>query len=197
MCAGIIYWRCGWIVREKYLDRVFTKIEESLSAASDDRKWRECSCGSGDHGENYKKFLQDGVDVITLGIIHGIIEIFLNLLVMQKKNDSSGNFPEGTPGTGMVFVKVNAIELAVNQYASTLFMVDIDDPFRKMDELVAIARKRTPFIFVDFHGETTSEKQAMGWYLDGRVSAVVGTHHPTYKPMMPEFCHKERLICQM
>ena len=75
-------------------------------------------------------------------------------------------------------------------------MVDIDDPFRKMDELVTIARKRTPFIFVDFHGETTSEKQAMGWYLDGRVSAVVGTH-TTYKPMMPEFCHKERLICQM
>ena len=51
--------------------------------------------------------------------------------------------------------------------------------FRKMDELVTIARKRTPFIFVDFHGETTSEKQAMGWYLDGRVSAVVGTHPRT------------------
>ena len=55
-------------------------------------------------------------------------------------------------------------------------MVDIDDPFKKADELVEEARKRTSLIFVDFHGETTSEKQAMGWYLDGRVSAVVGTH---------------------
>ena len=95
---------------------------------------------------------------------------------MQKKMIRPANFPEGTPGTGMVFVKVNAIELAVINMQARSFMVDIDDPFRKMDELVTIARKRTPFIFVDFHGETTSEKQAMGWYLDGRVSAVVGTH---------------------
>ena len=55
-------------------------------------------------------------------------------------------------------------------------MTAIDDPFAKADELIEEARKKTPFIFVDFHGETTSEKQAMGWHVDGRVSAVVGTH---------------------
>jgi metallophosphoesterase (TIGR00282 family) len=55
-------------------------------------------------------------------------------------------------------------------------MAPLDCPFKKADELVEIARERTPFIFVDFHAEVTSEKQAMGWYLDGRVSAVVGTH---------------------
>lgn len=55
-------------------------------------------------------------------------------------------------------------------------MSDVDDPFRKADELIEKASQRTPFIFVDFHAETTSEKQAMGWYLDGRVSALVGTH---------------------
>src|SRR5690606_21225579 len=48
--------------------------------------------------------------------------------------------------------------------------------FRKAAELITEAKKRTPIIFVDFHGEATSEKQAMGWYLDGRVIAVVGTH---------------------
>lgn len=55
-------------------------------------------------------------------------------------------------------------------------MNDVDDPFRKVDELIEIAKERTDHIFVDFHAETTSEKQAMGWYLDGRVSAMVGTH---------------------
>ena len=55
-------------------------------------------------------------------------------------------------------------------------MPPLDCPFKKADELVEEARERTPFIFVDFHAEATSEKQAMGWYLDGRVSAVVGTH---------------------
>lgn len=56
------------------------------------------------------------------------------------------------------------------------FLADLDDPFRKMDTLIEEAKKRTNIIFVDFHAETTSEKEAMGWYLDGRVTAVVGTH---------------------
>nr|MDK7244941.1 TIGR00282 family metallophosphoesterase [Staphylococcus lugdunensis] len=56
------------------------------------------------------------------------------------------------------------------------FMPVIDDPFKKADELINEAKQQTPYIFVDFHAETTSEKNAMGWYLDGRVSAVVGTH---------------------
>lgn len=55
-------------------------------------------------------------------------------------------------------------------------MPSIDCPFKKADELIQEAKKRTSIIFVDFHAEATSEKQAMGWYLDGRVSAVVGTH---------------------
>lgn len=86
------------------------------------------------------------------------------------------NFPEEVPGMGMVFVKVNQVELAVINLQARTFMVALDDPFRKIDELLATARERTSLIFVDFHGETTSEKQAMSWYLDGRVSAVVGTH---------------------
>jgi metallophosphoesterase (TIGR00282 family) len=55
-------------------------------------------------------------------------------------------------------------------------MPSIDCPFKKADELINEARERTPLIFIDFHAEATSEKQAMGWYVNGRVSAVVGTH---------------------
>ena len=106
------------------------------------------------------------------------------------------NFPEGTPGVGMVFVKVNTIELAVINMQARSFMVDLDDPFRKMDELVAIARKRTPFIFVDFHGETTSENKRWAgiWMAVFRQSSA---RIPTSRPMMRGFCPKERLICQM
>ncbi|MGM2958536.1 YmdB family metallophosphoesterase, partial [Bacillus cereus group sp. BC5] len=81
-----------------------------------------------------------------------------------------------TPGTGMVFVKSNQHEIAVINMQGRTFLADLDDPFRKMDALIEEAKKRTNIIFVDFHAETTSEKEAMGWYLDGRVTAVVGTH---------------------
>lgn len=124
----------------------------------------------------YKKFLQDGVDVVTLGNHtwdnRGIHEFIGD----AKKMIRPANFPEGTPGKGMVSVKVNDLELAVINLQGRTFLNDLDDPFRKADELIAKARETTPYIFVDFHGEATSEKQAMGWYLDGQVSAVVGTH---------------------
>jgi len=71
---------------------------------------------------------------------------------------------------------MNEDEVAVISLQGRTFMQPSDCPFKKADELIAEARKRTTIIFVDFHGEATSEKQAMGWYLDGRVSAVVGTH---------------------
>lgn len=61
-------------------------------------------------------------------------------------------------------------------YREEHFLAPIDDPFTKIDILIEEAKKRTDIIFVDFHAETTSEKQALGWYVDGRVSAIVGTH---------------------
>jgi metallophosphoesterase (TIGR00282 family) len=134
------------------------------------------AAGRGITEKIYKKFLQDGVDVVTLGNHTWDNRAIFDFIDDAKKMIRPANFPEAAPGKGIVYVKVNAIELAVINLQARSFMVDIDDPFKKADELVTEARKRTPFIFVDFHGETTSEKQAMGWYLDGRVSAVVGTH---------------------
>ena len=134
------------------------------------------AAGRGITEKIYKKFLQDGVDVVTLGNHTWDNRDIYEFIEDAKKMIRPANFPEGVPGEGMVFVKVNAIELAIINLQARTFMTAIDDPFKKAEELVAQARKRTPFIFVDFHGETTSEKQAMGWFLDGKVSAVVGTH---------------------
>lgn len=124
----------------------------------------------------YKKLLQDGADVVTMGNHTWDNRDIFNFIDDAKKMIRPANFPEGTPGNGMVFVKVNTVELAVINLQARTFMVPLDDPFAKIEELVTEAQKCTPLIFLDFHGETTSEKIAMSWYLDGRVSAVVGTH---------------------
>lgn len=132
--------------------------------------------GKGITEKIYKKFLQEGIDVISLGNHAWDNRDIFEFISEAKRIIRPANFPAQAPGEGMVFVKVNDVELAVINLQGRSFMADIDDPFKKADELVAMAAKRTSYIFVDFHAETTSEKQAMGWYLDGRVSAVVGTH---------------------
>lgn len=155
-----------------YLPKMKKKYRPQVTIANGEN----AAAGRGITGKIYKKFLQDGVDVVTLGNHTWDNKDIFEFIDDAKKMIRPANFPEGTPGKGLVFVKVNQLELAVINLQARTFMVAIDDPFKKAEELVAEARKRTPLIFVDFHGETTSEKQAMGWFLDGQVSAVIGTH---------------------
>ncbi len=82
------------------------------------------------------------------------------------------NYPPGVPGRGYM---VNSPAMVVNLIGRT-FMGDVDCPFRAMDQLLVELEHKPPVIIVDFHAEATSEKMAMGRYLDGRVSAVLGTH---------------------
>ena len=87
------------------------------------------------------------------------------------------NYPAGTPGQGSVVLETARGKVGViNVQGRTFMQPSLENPFRAMDEEVARLREETPIIFVDMHAETTSEKVAMGRFLDGRVSAVVGTH---------------------
>lgn len=93
------------------------------------------------------------------------------------------NFPPGTPGWGVFEgTTQNGVDYAVIQLQGRVFMTPIDDPFRVADALLSQINAKV--IVVDFHGEATSEKVAMGWYLDGRVTAVLGTH--THVPTADE-----------
>ncbi|MGP6140046.1 TIGR00282 family metallophosphoesterase [Jeotgalibaca sp. A127] len=125
----------------------------------------------------YKEFLQTGVDLITMGNHtwdnRDIFEFIGNDKIKMIR---PANFPEGTPGIGYKIIQINQTKIAVINMQGRVFLNDLDDPFRKMDKILAEIGEETQCIFVDFHAEATSEKQAMGWYLDGRVSAVVGTH---------------------
>lgn len=135
------------------------------------------NAGKGITEKIYKDFLKAGVDILTMGNHTFDNREIFDFIDDAQKMLRPANFPaQTTPGKGMAFIKVNQQELAVLNLQGRAFMNDLDDPFRKAEELLDIASQRTPFIFVDFHAETTSEKQAMGWYLDGRVSAIVGTH---------------------
>ncbi len=87
------------------------------------------------------------------------------------------NLPAGAPGRGHVVVTAaNGVKVAVINAMGRVFMTAIDDPFRLVSEIVEAVRPEAAIVFVDFHAEATSEKVAMGWHLDGRVAAVVGTH---------------------
>jgi 2',3'-cyclic-nucleotide 2'-phosphodiesterase len=85
------------------------------------------------------------------------------------------NFPPGVPGTGARVVEADGEQVLVINLQGRLFMPDLDDPFRVADQVLA-ANPEPKIVFCDMHAEATSEKQAMGWHLEGRVSAVVGTH---------------------
>jgi len=85
------------------------------------------------------------------------------------------NFPPGTPGQGIYQgTSRNGTLYTVINIQGRVFMQDNDDPFRMMDKLLESMAAKV--VFVDFHAEATSEKVSMGWYLDGRVTAVIGTH---------------------
>jgi metallophosphoesterase (TIGR00282 family) len=87
------------------------------------------------------------------------------------------NYPSGAPGFGYnLYSAKNGEKVAVVNLQGRIFMWNIDCPFKTIDAIINQISGETRIIIVDFHAEATSEKQAMGWYLNGRVSAVVGTH---------------------
>ena len=87
------------------------------------------------------------------------------------------NYPPGTPGRGHTFIQVSGLTVAVINLHGRVFVRDnLDCPFRAIESLLTFVKSKTKLIFVDMHAEATSEKRAMGMFLDGRVSAVFGSH---------------------
>ena len=119
-----------------------------------------------------KELLDAGVDVLTSGNHIWAQKEIIPYLDSEMPILRPLNYPLGVPGRGYI---VNSQAMVVNLIGRT-FMGDLDCPFRAMDKLLAELEPKPPVIIVDFHAEATSEKMAMGRYLDGRVSAVLGTH---------------------
>jgi metallophosphoesterase (TIGR00282 family) len=117
------------------------------------------------------------VDGITLGNhVWKHSEVY-GYLDQEERIVRPANYPKGNPGRGHTVVEgANGMRLAIVNLCGQVFLEAARSPFAEVDAILADLRGRVDHVLVDFHAEATSEKVAMGWHLDGRVTAVVGTH---------------------
>ena len=117
-----------------------------------------------------------GVDIITMGNHVWDRKEVLDIINDQRMIRPA-NYPPGVPGRGWTVVTVDkAARVGIINLSGRVYMGNFDCPLRTADKVIAELKNQADIIIVDMHGEITSEKVALGWYLDGRVSAVVGTH---------------------
>jgi 2',3'-cyclic-nucleotide 2'-phosphodiesterase len=116
-----------------------------------------------------------GADVITTGNHVFAQKEFVGELPGLDRVLRPANYPPPAPGQGWCQLEVSGHQVLVMNLIGRIFLDPLDDPFRAADAILA-AHPDAKIVFCDMHAEATSEKTAMGWYLDGRVSAVVGTH---------------------
>jgi metallophosphoesterase (TIGR00282 family) len=185
--VGDIFGRPGrHIVRDHLADIVSTRAIELVIANGENS-----AAGFGITPSLAEEILALGVDVITTGNHVWDKREIIDYFRAAERNGASNarrvlrpaNYPAGTPGVGWYEGQTKqGTRFAVINLQGRVFMVDNDDPFRVADALLKQIQAKV--VFVDMHAEATSEKCAMGWYLDGRVTAVVGTH--THVPTADE-----------
>jgi metallophosphoesterase (TIGR00282 family) len=123
------------------------------------------------------QLLDLGVDVMTSGNHIWDKKEALDYIGAEPRLIRPLNYPAGVPGNGSYLARTkNGVSVGVVNAMGRVFMLNIDDPFARVLQEIDALRQRTRVVFVDFHAEATSEKIAMGWHLDGKVTAVIGTH---------------------
>ena len=170
---GDIVGRPGRMALASRLGRLVDRHSVDLVIANGEN----AAAGFGLTLEVARELFDQGVDVMTSGNhIWDKREIF-EQLESDPRLLRPANYPPGLPGRGSGIYRTAAgVAVGVVNLEGRVFMNNLDCPFRAADALVEELRRETPIILVDFHAEATSEKVALGHYLDGRVSAVVGTH---------------------
>jgi metallophosphoesterase (TIGR00282 family) len=152
------------IVEHHQIDLVIANAENSAA-------------GFGITREIGDQLLDWGVDVMTSGNHIWDKKEALDYIGAEPRLLRPANYPAGAPGNGSYLARTRDGRVAgVVNVMGRVFMLNIDDPFAVVLREIDALKQRTRIIFVDFHAEATSEKIAMGWHLDGRVTAMVGTH---------------------
>ncbi|MGL4373902.1 MAG: TIGR00282 family metallophosphoesterase, partial [Turicibacter sp.] len=177
---GDIYGSLGRDILQERLPAIKAEYKPHIIIANAEN----ISHGKGINEKYYKFLLEMGVNAVTLGNHTWDNKSIFDFIDDAKYLVRPGNFPDSNPGKGLTFIKWNALEVAVISVQGRTFLPFNNCPFLKVDELIQEAKKRTNIIFVDFHAEATSEKIALGYYVDGEASAVVGTH--THVPTADE-----------
>jgi metallophosphoesterase (TIGR00282 family) len=160
----IVEERLADLVQQRQIDVVIANGENSAS-------------GFGITPRIAQELLGLGIDVISGGNHSWDRKEILEFIPHEPRLLRPANFNSSNPGSGLYVGKAkNGEKFAVLNLQGRVFMSSNDDPFKKADEELAKIPEDVVFVLVDVHAETTSEKIALGWYLDGRVTAVVGTH---------------------
>jgi len=177
---GDVVGRTGRRAMDEFLPGLVKKHAPSMIIANG-----ENAAGGSGITEDIGKELFLQVDVLTSGNHIWDKKEALPYLGREPRLLRPANYPAVNPGrSSYIFQRPDGVKAAVLNLQGRVFMEPLDCPFRRADEEVASLAQQTPIIIVDFHAEATSEKQALGWYLDGRVSAVIGTH--THVPTADE-----------
>ncbi len=155
--------KLGALKSEKNIDFVIANGENSAE-------------GNGIIPDSARKILGSGVDVITGGNHSFRRREFFQILSDNNKILRPYNFPgEKTPGVGFCKSEVNGVKIAVINLLGVVYLESLDNPFKAVDRAIHLCSD-CKIKIIDFHAEATAEKLAMGYYVDGRVSAVFGTH---------------------
>lgn len=169
---GDVVGSCGRSTLEKHIDSIVDKYNIQIVIMNGE---------NATHGRGISMSAADelfgmGVDIITTGNhVWGHKDIF-TLIESNKNIIRPANLPKSSPGNGSVLFEKNGCKIGVISLLGRVYMDPCDCPFAEVDRQIEILKKNTNVIILDFHAEATSEKVAMGWYLDGRASAVIGTH---------------------
>jgi metallophosphoesterase (TIGR00282 family) len=160
----------------RFLGKALPHIRIKYSPALVIANGENAAGGLGITSKTADEIFETGVDIITGGNHIWDKKEALGLLQEEKRILRPLNFPPGTPGNGYyIFTTDDNTDVMIVNVQGRVFMEPVvDNPFLAMDTL--LEQHRQKIIFVDFHAEATAEKQAMGIYLDGRVSVVLGTH---------------------
>jgi 2',3'-cyclic-nucleotide 2'-phosphodiesterase len=172
LCIGDIVGKPG----RDFINTRLPKLIEEYNVDFVVANGENCAHGVGITKKTYDELVYAGIDVITLGNHTWAKKEILEFIEDKVNLIRPANFPINNPGRGYTIVEKAGKRVGVINLVGRVYMESYDCPFRKVDEILAKIENEVDIIIVDFHAEATSEKLAMGWYLDGKVSAVFGTH---------------------
>lgn len=163
----------GRVIFQKHIGRLKRELEIDAVVVNGENS----ADGRGITPKVVSFFKHNGVDVVTTGNHIWHHKEIYSYLDSNTDVIRPANYPSGCPGKGSTMISVKGHIIAIINVQGRTFMKDeLECPFRASDSLLTYLRTKTNLIFVDFHAETTSEKAALAFYLDGRISGLVGTH---------------------
>lgn len=174
MFLGDIMGQPGLSIFQKWNNKLKDKYKIDVVVVNGENSMKN---GKGIDPKVMEFFKNNGVNVVTSGNHIWKEKKIYNYLAENNDLLRPANFPQGCPGEGYTVFEIKGQIVAVVCLQGRSFMNEhLDCPFRTMDTMLTFLQMKTNIIFIDFHAETTAEKQALAFYLDGRISGLFGTH---------------------